>query len=159
MTKNKQNKKNKSVKSNCARATIIAAIIGFLGTIAGALIQYYSNVIPSKTNLWSITGCLKLEDSDEFNNKDILLSIIPPDQVIDSNGRFFIDNVPLKIDHGKPSLLIKKDGYKFLQLLLTDRSPPYHEEANVPNYSIKYNKNKKEIDVGKVIILERERIQ
>jgi hypothetical protein len=140
---------------------IISAISVILATTATVLTQHFveTHILGrDKTSSWSVSGCLRLEDRAEFDTKDTILSIKPPDQDLYRNGQFIIQEVPIKIGRKeKPSLLIKKDGYKIIEIVLEERSPQYYRDYALKDYSIKYNKKSKNIEIEKQIILEQEK--
>ena len=151
--------KNKIVKIN--NKIIISAISVILATTVTVLTQKFveTHILGTdKITSWSVSGCLKLEDRDEFDTKDTILSIKPPDQDLYRNGQFIILEVPIKIGRKeKPSLLIKKDGYKIIEIVLEERSPEYYKHYALKNYSIEYKKKNKIIEIEKQIFLEREK--
>ena len=110
-----------------------------------------------KVKLWSVTGCLKLGDSDKFEREDTLLSIKPPEQELYADGQFVIYKVPIKLgEEGKPSLLVRKDGYKVVQIVLEEKPPEYYPRFALQDYSIKFQKKDKNIEIRNPIYLEKE---
>ncbi len=119
--------------------------------IAGFFLMHSSK--ESKYELWTITGGLELEQG-QFNDKDIVISITPPEQKLYPNGRFIIKKVlmPKKEEIEKPSLLIQKDGYEIVPVIL---DAEMGEIPGLPDYQIKYSKKDKNIDIKKTIILRK----
>ncbi len=150
-------------KKNFNHPVIMAAIIALIGVVLGGLIQGYFSIISirekkEKDELWSVIGKLGLKDKQEFNVKNVIISIIPPDQDLYRNGIFVIRNVPIKPDEKRmPSLLIKKAEYKITEVILEVKPHKYYEDLGLYDYSIKYDDKNKMIEIGQPIILEKER--
>jgi hypothetical protein len=150
------------VKSLFRNRVFLSIICAILGTAVALFTQELINkhiLGKNITKLWSVTGRLILEGEDNFEVKRTLLSIKPPEQDIYGDGQFIVWKVPIETGgEKKPSLLIKKDGYKIIEIVLEERPPEHYEKYALPNYLIKYNKKKKLIEIKKQIILERERV-
>ncbi len=143
---------------------IIAAIIALIGVVSGALIQGYFSIISirekkEKYEFWSVTGKLGLKDKQEFDVKNVIMSIKPPEQDLYRSGIFVIQKVPIKPDEKRmPSLLIKKAGYKITEVILEVKTHKYYEGLGLCDYSIKYDDKNKMIEIEEPIILEKEEI-
>lgn len=150
------------------KVPIIVAVIGLVGVVLGGVIQGYFNLLSirekGKENeirekgeeyeLWSVEGKLSLKDNLKFDNKDVIMSIIPPGQDLYEDGTFFIVNVPIKLDDKrKPSLLIKKTGYTATRVILKIKPHIYFEELKLTDYSISFDEKNKLIKIEKPIIL------
>lgn len=153
--------KKNYIKIKSKKLKIFISIISYLAAlIFGAIAEIPVEKLVlhrERINLWTVSGCLKLKDKDSFDTKDTLLSIKPPDQDLYLDGQFVIHKVPIKLGgEGKPSLLIKKDGYKIIEIVLEEKPPKYYEEFGLQNYLVKYQKKNKNMEIKKLIILERE---
>jgi hypothetical protein len=106
--------------------------------IGGALVQIPIDKFilhREKVKLWSVSGCIKLEDREQFERENTFLSIKPPEQELYTDGQFVIYKVPIKVgEGGKPSLLIKKDGYKIVQVVLEKKPPDYYTKFFLKDY-------------------------
>lgn len=106
-----------------------------------------------KYELWTVEGVLQLQEGG-FDNRDVIMAIAPPNQHLLLNGKFVIENVPLPRELGtnKPSLLIEKHGYDGTAVYLDDQKP---QIKGFPDYNIQYQPKKKNILIGKPIVLKR----
>jgi len=140
---------------------ILLTILSYLGSaVLGAFAQFPVEKFifhKEKVKLWSVTGCLKLKDKDGFDKDDTVLSIKPPEQELYTDGQFVIHKVPIKTDaNGKPSLLIRRDSYKIIQIVLEEKPPEYYKKFGLQDYSIKFQNKDKNIEIRNPIYLERE---
>lgn len=155
--------KKNCIKIKSKKLKLSISIISYLGTLLlGAFAEIPVEKLVfhrERINLWTVSGCLKLEDEDSFDTRDTFLSIKPPDQDLYWDGQFVIHKVPIKIGgEGKPSLLIKKDEYKIIEIILEENPEEYYEKYGLKNYLVKYQKKNKNIEIRKLIILERKDI-
>ena len=97
--------------------------------------------------LWSVEGTIQLHEED-FDNMDITITIKPPDQELQLDGAFAIDNVPIpkRLAAIKPSIIIRKDGYKKVQISLDSASTIYNIECI---------KEGKKINIRSPVVLKR----
>jgi len=97
--------------------------------------------------LWSVEGTIQLDEED-FDNMDITITIKPPDQEVQLDGKFAIDNVPIpkRLAAIKPSIIINKKGFKKVQVSLDSTSQIY---------TIKCVKENKKINILSPVVLKR----
>lgn len=164
MQKKDKGKNNQTQPRGHIDTRIIIAIITAAGIVLAALIGSYFNFLSlgqkgEEYELWSVTGKISLEDSQKFDIKDVIISIKPPDQDLYRSGVFVIQNIPIKPDGiKKPSLLIKKTGYKIIEVILEEKPHKFYEEFKIIDYSITCDEKNKIIEIGEPVTLQIDKI-
>lgn len=122
--------------------------------LASGFITGYPHLKPKPDyDLWTVQGKIQLEEGG-MDLEGTTISIKPPEQNVNEEGRFLIENIPLPKQLGlkKPSLVINKEGYGIKCLTLETKPPAYED---LPKYEIIFDEERKDIRINTPIVLKK----